>query len=253
MNLDAGRWQAALLDDEVALFAEPRQQARLSVHRHSVRHALLGALQAAFPVLRTRLGEVAFAGLAVAFIRAHPPSSPVLHEYGAGLAGFIDAHSDALDSMSPWCADLARLEWARRAAFHAADSAPLSPADLRAIAVPALLQSRLILGASLHLLATPWPVFDLWQDPVMPRSVAEPEPQAIQIWRREDVVLVRRLGVGAHALISALRRGRRLLHALQAAQRAEPGFDAAAALTQLFDDRLIDGLATPSSPPRAST
>lgn len=245
MDSEAGRWHTALLDDEVELFADPRNQVRFAVHQHSVRHALLGALQAAFPLLRSRLGEADFAALAVAFIRADPPASPVMQEYGAGFADFIDIEHPL--PLPPWCADLARLEWARREAFHAADSEPLALAELRAIALPTLLRSRFILGPSLRLLASPHPLFELWQGDAASPGTIDARAQAVQVWRHEGGVHVRLLHPGNHALLCALRRGRPLLQALRAAQAGSPSFDAGAALARLFEDRLIDGHLPPAS------
>lgn len=250
MCFDPHRWQAALLDDAQRLCADLRDDSRLAVHRHSVRHALLSALSAAFPVLQVRLGEAAFAALAVAFIRAAPPTSPVLHEFGQALPGFIQTR--ARNPAQPWQADLARLEWARREAFHAADSVALSVADLRVTDIPTLLRCRVSLSASLHVLNSTHPVFALWQRPERRAEQIDWRPEAVQVWRREGVVQVGLRSAGSHALVAALRRGCRLLYALQLAQRREPAFDASAALTQLFNDRLIDGL-IPTVQPRAQS
>lgn len=249
-GFDPQRWQAALFDDTQTLCADRTDAPGLSVHRHSVRHALLNALNAAFPVLRAWLGEAEFAALAVAFIRAAPPTSPVLHEYGKALPGFMSVY--ALNPARPWCADLARLEWARREALHAADSVPLSATDLRASDIPTLLRCRVSLSASLRLLESEFPLFALWQHPNGTARQIPKRPQSVQVWRREGVVRVSPLGTGAYALVSALRRGCRLLQALQLAQRCQPDFDARATLSQLFNDRLIDGL-MPNTKHRAPT
>lgn len=238
MQFDAGHWHEALLHDEVALFGAPRDAARFSVHRHNVRHALLGAIQAAFPVLRARLGEARFTALAVAFIRTHPPASPVLSEYGAGFGNFLDGEG-CMPSL-PWRGDLARLEWACREAFHAADSTPLALDALRAIPLPALLRSHFILGPSLRLLASPHPVFEYWHGAIPSAGAIDGQAQAVQVWRHDGSVHVRPLAAGSHALLNALRCGRSLLQALYAAQSLDRGFEPVQALTRLFEDHLID-------------
>src|SRR6478735_1043616 len=64
-------------------------------------------------------------------IRATPPTSPLLFEYGRDFPGFIERYEYARPM--PWLADTARLERAWLDAYHAADAQPLSADTLASI------------------------------------------------------------------------------------------------------------------------
>ena len=61
------------------------------------------------------------------FIARHPPQSPALVEFGGAFALFLAAFEPA-GSLS-YLTDIARMEWARHAAYHAADAAPADLVD----------------------------------------------------------------------------------------------------------------------------
>src|SRR6202008_3479197 len=56
-------------------------------------------------------------------VRATPPTSPLLFEYGRDFPAFIERYEYAQDM--PWLADVARIERASLDAYHAADAPPL--------------------------------------------------------------------------------------------------------------------------------
>jgi hypothetical protein len=64
-------------------------------------------------------------------VRATPPTSPLLFEYGSDFPAFIEGYEHAQDM--PWLADTARIERAWLDAYHAADVPPLSPDVLAAV------------------------------------------------------------------------------------------------------------------------
>lgn len=101
---------------------------RMDVYRNNVAHGLATALAARFPVIRRLVGAEFFGALAKVYIAADPPRSPVLAEWGAGFAGFV-ARFPPLAAY-PYMGAVARVEFARGRAFHAADAAPLDPARL---------------------------------------------------------------------------------------------------------------------------
>ena len=131
---------------------------RLAVYRDNVLVSLRRLLEGTFPATRRHLGPERFAELALAFVRAEPPDRPQLLAYGAGFPAFL-----ARAGAEPPAADLARLEWAREEACHAADAPPLDPASLAAIPAERYPELRFVPHPSLRLVRSAGPVFSLWQ------------------------------------------------------------------------------------------
>lgn len=113
--------------DPVALYSiqglDKRFADGLAIHRNNVQFVRVSALRQTFPIVEKLLGVDYFGALAVAFIAKHSPQSAVLHEFGSELPSFIED----FPPLAQWgyLADIARLEWARLCAFHAADEAPV--------------------------------------------------------------------------------------------------------------------------------
>lgn len=105
-----------------------RADRRYDVYRNNVTTSLVEALAGIFPAVRRLVGEDFFAGMAVAFARAHPPRSKLLFEYGGDFPDFVAAFEPARDL--PYLADVARIERAWLDAYHAADAEPLPPQAL---------------------------------------------------------------------------------------------------------------------------
>jgi hypothetical protein len=159
--------------------------ARIAVYRNNAHSALVFTLRAAFPAVERLLGEDYFGAVIKEFIRQHPPRSPVLNEYGGEFAAFIDGFSPLHGF--PYLGDLARLEWARRTAFHAADaSLPVFDPGSRT-ALLSLVEQRLTWQPSLRLLHSAHPVLRLWQSQVEDAPAPLPDewhPVTLIVWRR---------------------------------------------------------------------
>lgn len=140
---------------------------RLAVYRNNVVHSLVAALAETYPVCRRFVGAEAFDALATAFVRAHPPHTPVVAEWGEGLADFVPTFFDPAEGASEplrLLQDLARLEWARQQAWHAADAQAVDTAELSAALAhpPTLLRARLVLHPSLHALSFETAAVSVW-------------------------------------------------------------------------------------------
>src|SRR5262245_13464321 len=68
---------------------ECEAEARLAVYRNTALASLASALGLSFPVVRQLVGTEFFAATAQLFIRAHPPESAYLNDYGSGFAQFL--------------------------------------------------------------------------------------------------------------------------------------------------------------------
>jgi hypothetical protein len=225
------RFDAALRGGELPPGLAARDPAeigrRFDVYRNNVAVSLSQALATRFPVIRRLLGEAFFAALARLYAEADRPQSPVLAEWGAGFAGFLEGFPPL--AAYPYMADVARIEYARGLAFHAADALPVDPARL-AGADPARL--RLGLHPSVILLRLDHPAVSVWArnqpgaDEAALGPLGHSGPETALILRDLSFqVPVLALGPGDAAMVGALGRGEVLEAAALAAQAAEPGHD----------------------------
>jgi hypothetical protein len=219
-------------------------EARLRIYRHHVVTTLTAALKATFPVVCRLVDERFFAYAADRYVAQTPPAAPCLFEYGASfpefLAGFAPCRS------LEYLPDVARLEWAMNAAFHADDAAPIDPAELGAVSAAEAGRLVLRFDPSMALLASPWPLDRLWkanQPESDPEDVVDLTAGGAQleVRRRGDDVLWRPLAPAAFAFRRALADGRPLEQAAGAALAVDRGFDLAAGLRDLLDEGVVVG------------
>lgn len=135
---------------------------RFAVYRNNVIVSLVDALADSYPVVQALVGEDFFRAMAGEFVRRSPPCSPVLAGYGEDFAAFI-AHFPPVAGL-PYLADMARLEWLRVEAWHAADATPLPTERIAGLlaAADALPQTCFTLHPALRVLTSAHPVVSLW-------------------------------------------------------------------------------------------
>jgi hypothetical protein len=110
----AAAFAGALLDPDVAtptVVAGPNSKAavkRYNVYRNNVTVSLINAVAAAFPATLRITGVDFFRAMARFYVRAAPPSSPLLFDYGRDFPDFIERYEYA--QSVPWLADVARIE-----------------------------------------------------------------------------------------------------------------------------------------------
>jgi hypothetical protein len=102
------------------------------------------------------------------YLRAHPPKTPIMMFYGDDMPRFLAGFAPA--GSLPYLPDIARLELAQRLSYHAADHPPIAPETLPAMAPDALMAARLTLAASVHLISSPYPIFDIWRSATDPNA-----------------------------------------------------------------------------------
>ncbi len=221
-------FRAALFDGSLppgVTAPDPDEVARrFAVYRNNVAHSLTRALARRFPVVERLVGEAFFTATARLYLEVEPPASPQIFLWGEGFARFLAGFSPARSL--PYLPDVARLEWRRGLAYHAADAAPVSPADLgRAAAEPA--QFALVLHPSISLLRSRHAVVTIWQAnqpgqrPTGPLRADRAE-NALVLRDRADQVPVLALSEGEAGFQSALLRGETLLAAGARAEGEDP-------------------------------
>jgi hypothetical protein len=205
---------------------------RLSVYRNNVATGLSKALATRFPVIQRLVGDEFFAAMARLFAETHRPQGPVLFTWGDTFPAFLETFPPLVNW--PWMADVARIEYARGVAFHAADARPIDPAHL-ASADPAAL--RLTFHPSVMLLRLSHPAVSIWarHQSGNGQLAAGSGPETALILRDPTfAVHVRALDAGDAALIAALMDGATLASAALVAQTAAPGHDPQPILVDLM-------------------
>ncbi|MFC4214088.1 DUF2063 domain-containing protein [Pseudophaeobacter arcticus] len=214
---------------------------RFSVYRNNVAVSLTEAMHSAFPVIAKLLGRENMDGLSGLYLRAHPPSSPLMMFYGAEFPAFLEGMPQ-LDHLG-YLGDVARLELALRHAYHAADATAIDPLQLAGLSEQRLLETRLCLAPALHLLRSPWPIHAIWR---FNTEDAAPKPQAgaqvVVITRPEFDPLPQLVSAADATWIEALMRGASIGEALSQAQNIDSDFDLSSPLTLLLQGGAITGL-----------
>ncbi len=132
---------------------------RFDVYRNNVAVSLTEALETAFPVVRSLVGDTFFKAMAGVFLRCHLPGDPRLALYGREMPAFLETFAPAKDL--PYLPDIARLEQALRESYHAADAVPLDPAKLMALTEEDLLETSLIFAPATRLRRSKWPIHSI--------------------------------------------------------------------------------------------
>ncbi|GAA3870052.1 DNA-binding domain-containing protein [Celeribacter arenosi] len=143
---------APVPDGIVGAQGEPTTK-RFNVYRNNVVVGLKDALKSGFPAVTALVGEDFFDAMAGAFVREYPPRSPFMPLYGDAFAEFIAGFAPA--ASLPYLADVARLEYALRVAYHAADATAVSAETL---ADPKALTRAVKLAPALACVTSAYPV-----------------------------------------------------------------------------------------------
>ncbi|WP_420325795.1 putative DNA-binding domain-containing protein [Mameliella sp.] len=213
---------------------------RYDVYRNNVAVALREALETGFPAVAKLIGPENFARAAGMFLRAHPPASPLMFQYGAGFPEFLE-QIEALRGIG-YLGDVARMELALRQSYHAADAPVLDAARLAELDEAALMRARLVPSPALQLLRSPWPVLSIYR---FTMEQGQPKPPA----RAEAVVITRPdfdpvphlLPQGGAGFLAALIKGETFGAAVET---AGADFDLSATLSLLLQQGAFSDLLT---------
>jgi len=217
--------------------------ARIGIHRNNMQASLGEALAEMFPVVHRLVGEGFFTYAAHEFVRAHPPVSPCVADYGGAFAEFLSEFAPCRDL--PYLPDVARFERMLHDAARCAIGPALEAAALASLDAGEAGELSFIFQPDRGYLCSPWPVTAIWranQD----GGDGAPDPQAegalVEVYRRDGIVEFRELVPPAFAFRAALAGGAALADALAAVSDRDASFDAATALMNLFADRAVSGI-----------
>ena len=201
---------------------------RFNVYRNNVVAGLTSTLKDAFPAVARIVGDEFFAAMARTYATSHPPSSPIMLDYGVGFPAFIGRFEPAMQSL-PYLHDVARLERAWLETYHAAEAQAMPIETLAGFSAEALMRGRATLHPSLRVVCSEFPVLTLWQTNI-PGGV----PTWVELNDGGQDVLVIRSGVdvelrslppGGGAFIEALCGGFCALESMERALAVDDRFD----------------------------
>jgi hypothetical protein len=218
---------------------------RLSVYAGGYLARTREALAEVYEAVRFVLGESAFTELSHAYAARHPSHDSNLSFAGRHLPEFLPDFP--LTQRLPFLPDLARLEWLVCQAFHAFDQPPLDSARLGGLPPESWGRLRLTFQPSVAVVASAWPILDIWAARRQPRDSVRLEvagrPQRVLVRRRSWEVRCDRLTELEHRLLESLLAGRALGEALSAADGRD-----AAAVQRAFARWMGEGLIVGAEP-----
>lgn len=232
------------------LLAEPSpgEPAGLALYRDSMRTRLREALGETYAVVARLVGPAFFAEAAWRFAVAQPSRSGDLDDHGAGFAPFLARYPHA--AAVPFLADVARLEWAMHEALRAPDAPPFDFAALGAVEPRRHASIRFRLHPCVRLVASPWPVLDIWRANQAGGDGAadlDAGAQRVLVGRRGDRVEARLADEAEARLVEALAAGA-TLDAASFALRAVPDAALAGLVAGLAGEGVIAGFALDAAP-----
>jgi len=182
---------------------------RLEIYGGGYGARLTEALETNFPVLAQLLGEVDFAELASAYIRAHDSTFASIRYYGGALADFLA--QDPAYADIPLLAELARWEWVMTETFDAADAPALEASALGGIAPEEWAELRFQWHPSIRRVQLRWNVPQIWK--ALTGQAERPEPRLTAeaeqwlMWRKDLEIFFRSLPPSEAAALDAARTG----------------------------------------------
>jgi hypothetical protein len=222
---------------------------RYNVYRNNVTVSLIDALAATYPAVQRITGVEFFRAMARFHVRATPPTSPLLFEYGRDFPAFIAGYAPAQDM--PWLADTARIERAWLDAYHAADAPPLA-AD-RLAAVPADRLADLVFTAhpAVRIVRSAYPAVAIFAmnrvaGPLTPLRSSAAEDALVT--RPDMEVAVRLLPPGGAAFLNSLIDGDALGAAAAKAFAETPSFDLASNIAGMIEAGVFTTIARGDRP-----
>ena len=218
---------------------------RFAVYRNNVIVSLVDALADTFAVTQDLVGGAFFRAMARVFAYTNPPTSRLLVFYGETFPEFIERFPPA--ASLPYLADVARLEFLRVRAYHAADVAPVRSEDIVAVLADEdkLPDLGLALHPSLAVLDSAVAVVSLWavHQGVGDLATLVPDvPETALVVRDGLDVEVMKIPRATGVFIKAVKRGATLGDAMALAQRSDPDFDATLPLALLIQKSAITAL-----------
>jgi len=207
---------------------------RLEIYNRQYWFRLIDAVSEDFPALNAMLGAKRFKALVLAYIRENPSTSWTLRDLGGKLPDWLPGHPEFTGKRHLLAIDIARLEWAYVGAFDGKKVDPLGAEDIQGLGPDA----RIMLQPHIQLLELKYPVDELVmavhkdtpetdivsnaatgrkQRKKVPLPSMRRTPTFLAVHRFDDLVYYRRIEREAFRMLSALRNGSSISHAIESA------------------------------------
>ncbi len=238
----AGKFASALLDPEhptPTAVTGPNGKAarkRYNVYRNNVTVSLINALAAVFPATMHITGTNFFRAMARQHVRATPPVSPLLLDYGREFPNFVERYEYARSI--PWLPDVARIERAWLDAYHAADAEPLASQALASVPVELLGSTVFVPHPATRIVCSNYPavtIFAANRSASSVNPIVATDPEDALLTRPHLEVMVRRLPPGGAVFVTRLIAGETLGTAAAAALGDSPAFDLSANIAGMLE------------------
>jgi hypothetical protein len=209
---------------------------RYNVYRNNVTVSLIDALAAIYPAVQRITGVEFFRAMARFHVRATPPTSPLLFEYGRDFPAFIEGYEYAQDM--PWLADVARLERGWLDAYHAADAPALPTATLSQVRSDRL--GDIVFGAhpAARIVRSAFPavaIFAMNRSDGPVTALKSSAAEDALVTRPDMDVEVRLLPPGHATFLASLIGGETLAEAASKALDETPSFDISAGIAGMVE------------------
>lgn len=235
-------FSGALIDPERAIpncVAGPNGKTatkRYNVYRNNVTVSLMEALASIFPAVQRITGVEFFRAMARFHVRANPPRSPLLFEYGCDFPDFIERYEYARSL--PWLADVARIERAWLDCYHAADAEPLRATVMAAVPADRLAELVFLPHPAVRIVRSSFSAVSIFaanRNEEQTDQIQADAPEDALITRPAHDVVVRHLPAGGATFLTRLIEGSPLAVAVSAALEVAPIFDLSASMAGMID------------------
>jgi len=140
-------------------------QQRLLIYRHNISGGYINALASTYVVCEQILGKSCFASFARDYAWNRTHQSGNLNELGKDFPDYLESEISKRKALTDfvYLADMARLEWLVERSMRAGDEEHENIIDASLLANYDPERVYPVVSCSLQLLATEYPVFELWQ------------------------------------------------------------------------------------------
>lgn len=218
---------------------EGDQGRRFNVYRNNRAVSLMESLQRSYPAICSLVGDEFFNAAARGFIDQHPPTGPVMAEYGREFGPYLTTLPNT--ETLPYLEDVATLEWQWLQSYHCENRTALQIKALAGIESSSVLDLRLGCHPALYVLKSRWPVGSIWtlctqnsNSDIQPSDVDMTLSETVLITRPSLEVLVNIIPASGALFLDALKQGNTVGDAAASALEADPLFDTGTHLAGLL-------------------